>query len=92
MRIEEIVSRVWGIEEPLLYTGTRKRNITEARQVLMWYEKTRMGSTFEKTGKKYARNHSTACHAIKVVKALVSCDKEYRRKLKEVFKLKKQLN
>jgi chromosomal replication initiator protein len=78
--VTEIVAEIWQIPKEALLTKTRKREVVEARQVLMAHKKKETGNSLAKVGRSFLKDHATVLHAIKTVKNLRETDKAFRRK------------
>lgn len=76
--IVETVCSQYNIEPSLLYSKTRKREVADARQLVMMLAKkhTKMSST--NIGLKLDRNHATVLHACKAIEERISVDKDFR--------------
>ena len=82
--IAEKVSSHYGIESDLLYGKSRKREISDARQVVMFLAKkfTKLSST--NIGFKLSRNHATVLHACKTIEERISVDKQLQQDLEKI--------
>lgn len=78
--IEDIACEIWQIPKESLYVKTRKREVVEARQVLMAYGKQKTGNSFAKVGKGFNKDHATVIHSVKTVKNLRETNKAFRDK------------
>lgn len=79
-RIDQIAAEIWGIDVNLLPTKIRKREVVEARQVLMNYRYNERNLTQKVAGKRYNRDHGTVNHATNKVNELNSSDKQFQAK------------
>jgi hypothetical protein len=57
---------------------TRKREIVEPRQIAMYYTHKLTNLTLGSIGFMFNKDHATILHAIKVVKALMEFDREFK--------------
>lgn len=82
--ITEVVSEHYGIDSDLLYGKSRKREISDARQVVMYLAKkyTKFSST--SIGLKLSRNHATVLHACKTIEERVSIEKSLQTDLEKI--------
>ncbi|MDD2961782.1 MAG: chromosomal replication initiator protein DnaA [Muribaculaceae bacterium] len=82
--IAETVCDHFGIESDLLYGKSRKREISDARQVVMYLAKkfTKLSSTT--IGVKLSRNHATVLHACKTIEERVSIEKQLQTDLVKI--------
>ena len=93
--IEEIVAKVcehYKIDESVLHTKSRKREIVQVRQVAMFLAKKHTDISTSKIGHLIGnRDHATVLHACKIVKDLVEVDKEIKADIEDIeasFKLR----
>jgi chromosomal replication initiator protein len=82
--IAETVSRFYNIDEQLLYGKSRKREISDARQLVMFLtkKKTQMSST--NIGMKLSRDHATVLHACKQIEQRLSIEKKFRHEVEMI--------
>ena len=93
--IEEIVAKVcehYKMDESVLHTKSRKREIVQVRQVAMFLAKKHTDISTSKMGHLIGnRDHATVLHACKIVKDLVEVDKEIKADIEDIeasFKLR----
>jgi len=93
--IEEIVAKVcehYKMDESVLHTKSRKREIVQVRQVAMFLAKKHTDISTSKIGHLIGnRDHATVLHACKIVKDLVEVDKEIKADIEDIeasFKLR----
>ena len=93
--IEEIVAKVcehYKMDESVLHTKSRKREIVQVRQVAMFLAKKHTDISTSKIGHLIGnRDHATVLHACKIVKDLVEVDKEIKADIEKIeasFKLR----
>ena len=93
--IEEIVAKVcehYKMDETVLHTKSRKREIVQVRQVAMFLAKKHTDISTSKIGHLIGnRDHATVLHACKIVKDLVEVDKEIKADIEDIeasFKLR----
>ena len=82
--IAETVSRFYNIDQELLYGKSRKREISDARQLVMYLTKknTQMSST--NIGAKLSRDHATVLHACKQIEQRLSIEKKFRHEVEMI--------
>ncbi len=93
--IEEIIAKVcehYKMDESVLHTKSRKREIVQVRQVAMFLAKKHTDISTSKIGHLIGnRDHATVLHACKIVKDLVEVDKEIKADIEDIeasFKLR----
>ena len=89
--IEDIASEIWKIPVESITTKTRKRDVVEARQVLMAYIKQQTSRRLNLIAKEYMKDHSTIFHAIKTVNNLKETNKEFRIKYESFIQQANQI-
>ena len=84
--IAETIGTYYGIDTDLMYGKSRKREISDPRQILMFLAKkhTKLSSTT--IGLKLSRNHATVLHACKTIEERISYDKQLQHDLEEIEK------
>ena len=82
--IAETVSRFDNIDQELLYGKSRKREISDARQLVMYLTKksTQMSST--NIGAKLSRDHATVLHACKQIEQRLSIEKKFQHEVEMI--------
>ena len=75
-KIAETVANHYNIDTELLYGKSRKREISDARQLVMYFAKkdTQLSST--NIGMRLQRNHATVLHACKQIEQRLSLEKK----------------
>ena len=93
--IEEIIAKVcehYKMDESVLHTKSRKREIVQVRQVAMFLAKKHTDISTSKIGHLIGnRDHATVLHACKIVNDLVEVDKEIKADIEDIeasFKLR----
>lgn len=74
--IAEVVSAHYGIESDLIYGKTRKREISDAREVVMYLAKKFTKLSTPMIGRKLQRTHATVLHACKTIEGRISVEKQ----------------
>ena len=86
--IEEIVAKVcehYKMDEAVLHTKSRKREIVQVRQVAMYLAKKHTDISTSKIGHLIGnRDHATVLHACKIVKDLAEVDKSLKSDIEEI--------
>lgn len=83
--IQKIVSKYFDIPVDVLVSKTRKRNIVQARQIVMYLSKKYTKKSLVKIGKENGgRDHATVLHACRTVKNLIDIDKKFSRYVAEI--------
>jgi chromosomal replication initiator protein len=83
--IQNIVCKYFDISKEVLVSKTRKRNIVQARQIVMFLAKKHTKKSLVKIGKENGgRDHATVLHALKTVKNLMDIDKEFNGYVSEI--------
>ena len=76
--IQETVCKYFNLEQALLQTSSRKREIVQARQVTMFLSKKYTDSSLSNIGKIVGKkDHATVLHACKTVKDQIETSKEF---------------
>lgn len=85
--IQQAVSDYYNIPVEDMQSKSRRREITQARQVAMYFAKEMTSLSLKGIGKHFGgRDHSTVIHGIQTVKDLSETDRDYREKVDEVRK------
>lgn len=82
--IAETVCSHYNLDSDLLYGKSRKREISDARQIVMYLAKklTQLSST--NIGTRLSRNHATVLHACKTIEERMSIEKELREEIETI--------
>lgn len=82
--IAETVCSHYNLDSDLLYCKSRKREISDARQIVMYLAKklTQLSST--NIGTRLSRNHATVLHACKTIEERLSIEKELREDIETI--------
>lgn len=88
MDIDDVVCMVWGINRDDLQVKTRKKEIVEARFVVMWYRLITEKHTLEFIGKSYAGlDHCSVLHGRDRVNDWIKTDRVFRGMVVKVLKI-----
>lgn len=86
--IETIISKVcehYNIEESVIQTKSRKREIVQARQIAMFLAKKYTDHSMSKIGQFIAkRDHATVLYACKAIEGLIEVDKNFKNEIEEI--------
>ena len=80
----ETVANFYQIDTEDLYGKSRKREISDARQVLMYFAKNIGQLSSTNIGMRLSRNHATVLHACKQVEQRVSVEKNFREEIEQI--------
>ncbi len=88
--IQEIVCKYYNLEQAVIQTNSRKREIVQARQVTMFLAKKYTDSSFSHIGKIVGkRDHATVLHACKTIKDQIETNRTFRSSVEEIEALLK---
>jgi chromosomal replication initiator protein len=83
--IQEIVCKYFNLEQSLIQTPSRKREIVQARQLTMYLSKKYTESSFSHIGKIIGKkDHATVLHACKTIKDQIEISKSFRIAVAEI--------
>ena len=82
--IAEVVADHYNIDTDQLYGKSRKREISDARQLLMYFAKKETQLSSTNIGLRLARNHATVLHACKQIEQRLSVEKDFRNEVAEI--------
>ncbi|MDY2829620.1 MAG: chromosomal replication initiator protein DnaA [Sodaliphilus sp.] len=82
--IAETVAKHYNIETDLLYGKSRKREISDARQLVMYFAKKETQLSSTNIGVRLSRNHATVLHACKVIEQRLTVEKEFKGEVCEI--------
>ena len=81
VQIVMAITQGFGVSMEEIQSGTRLREVVEARHTLMWFLKKYTRWTHAKIGKMLDRDHSSVTHALGSVINLIEVDREFRKKV-----------
>ncbi len=85
--IQKLVSDYYGISVENIKSKTRKREITQARQISMYFAKQLTKASLKNIGAYFGgRDHSTVIHACQTVNDLIDTDKRFKEDVEELEK------
>ena len=74
----------YNIDTDLIYAKSRKREISDARQVVMYLVKKHTQLSSTNIGLRLSRNHATVLHACKNIEERLSVDKQLQEDLETI--------
>jgi len=83
---DEIAADIWGFNASLLPVKTRKREVVEARQVLMVYRHEILKQSQAAAAAPYGKDHATVIHSQKTVKNLLETNTIFKDKYERFYK------
>jgi chromosomal replication initiator protein len=92
-KIQEIVCRYFNLDEALIHTKSRKREIVQARQITMYLAKKYTEASLSHIGKVVGgKDHATVLHSYKTVINLLETSKAFRLTMDAIEGCLKQCN
>lgn len=86
--IQETISDFYDVRKDLIQSKSRKREIVQARQVIMYFMKKHTELSLSQIGVQVGnRTHATVVHACNTVKNYVEVDKGFRSDIEEIERL-----
>jgi chromosomal replication initiator protein len=86
--IQKVVCDYFKISVSEIFSTSRKRDIVQVRQTIMYFSKKYTELSLAIIGKRCGnKDHATVLHAIRIITNLISTDKEFRRHLEEIDKI-----
>lgn len=86
--VDDIINTVckhFGLENNMIHTKSRKREVVQARQIAMFLAKNNTDFSTAKIGTLIGnKDHATVLHACKTIKELREVDKSFRAELDEI--------
>ncbi|MDR2843943.1 MAG: chromosomal replication initiator protein DnaA [Candidatus Symbiothrix sp.] len=83
--IQNVVSSFFSIDADLIHSLSRKREIVQARQVIMYLSKKHTGHSCSHIGSMVGkRDHATVIHAIKAIQDSLDTDKGFNATMKDI--------
>ena len=84
-KIQEVVCNYFNLDEALIQTLSRKREIVQARQITMYLSKKYTNLSFSHIGKVVGnKDHATVCHSVNAVKDQIEISKPFRTTMEEI--------
>lgn len=82
--VTRTVSSYFNIEADTLFTKSRKREISDARQIIMYLAKKLVGMSLKNIGTKLGRTHATVIYACRNIEERLPIDKELRSSIETI--------
>lgn len=82
--IAEKVSEFYNIDPDKIYSKSRKREISDARQMVMYLAKKHANMPMTTIGARLSRNHATVIYAINNIDQRLSIEKPLQEKLRKI--------
>lgn len=82
--ITEKVSAFYGVEPDILFTKSRKREISDARQMVMYLAKKLLQLPLTTIGQRLGRSHSTVIYAVNSLEERIDFDKSLRKDIEKI--------
>lgn len=82
--ITQAVSAYFKLEADTLFTKSRKREISDARQIVMYLSKKLVGMSFKSIGSRLGRTHATVIYSCNNIEERMPIDKELRTSIEEI--------
>lgn len=82
--IAEKVACYYNLDTDMLFGKSRKREISDARQLLMYFAKNKTQLSSTNIGMRLARNHATVLHACKQVEQRLGVEKKFRDEVEAI--------
>lgn len=79
--IAETIASHYNLDTDLIYSKSRKREINDARQLLMYFAKREINLSSTNIGMRLARNHATVLHACKQIEERMSVEKNFQHEI-----------
>lgn len=88
--IQETVCKYFDLDQSLIHSKSRKREIVQARQITMFLSKKYTDCSLSHIGKIVGKkDHATVLHACKTIKDQMETDKSFRSSVEEIENLLK---
>lgn len=88
--IAETIASHYNVETDMIYGKSRKREINDARQLLMYFAKKEMNLSSTNIGLRLTRNHATVLHACKQIEQRLTVEKNFQLEIAEIENKLKQ--
>ncbi len=82
--IAETVAAHYNMDTDLIYGKSRKREINDARQIVMYFAKKEINLSSTNIGMRLTRNHATVLHACKQIEQRLSIEKKFQGEMAEI--------
>ncbi len=89
--IENKVAEYFGVEVELIHSKTRKRDVVQARQVIMYLSRALTKLSLTTIGESIGgRDHATVLHSCNAVSDLMETDKRFKQNVNELLRMLNQ--
>lgn len=78
------VSSFYGIEPDMIFTKSRKREISDARQMVMYMAKKHTDMQLTAIGRKLGRSHATVIYAVNSIEERIGIDRNLRSDIERI--------
>lgn len=78
------VSTYFGLETDVLFTKSRKREISDARQMVMYLAKKLTGMPLTAIGRRIARSHATVIYSVNNIEERLDIDRQLKEDLERI--------
>ena len=82
--IAETIASHYNLDTDLIYGMSRKREINDARQMVMYYARKELNLSSTNIGVRLSRNHATVLHACKQIEERMSVEKALIDEMTEI--------
>lgn len=82
--VTNAVATYFKIKPDSLFTSTRKREISDARQVAMYLAKKLVGLSYKNIGMQFGRTHATVLYAFRTIEERLQISKELREQIDSI--------
>lgn len=79
------VCQSYAITKEEIFGKSRIQNVAEARQVAMYFFKSKLEFSYPAISKFFKRDHTTAMHAFKKIETRIEKDKHFKQRLQGLF-------
>ena len=78
------VSEYYNLDPDQIFTKSRKREINDARQMVMYLAKKHTKMPFKQIGTRLSRSHATVLHACKMIEERISLEKQLQEDIEHI--------
>lgn len=82
--VTKAVTEHYGVDPEQIFTATRKRVISDARQAVMFMAKKHAGMSLQAIGTRLGRTHATVLHGCNAIEERLGIDKELREHIDKI--------
>lgn len=84
--VANAVATYFKVKPDSLFTATRKREISDARQIVMYLAKKLVGLSYKNIGMHFGRTHATVLYAYRTIEERLQINKELRDSIDAIVK------